>query len=656
MLPVEARGEASGGVRRLPGAAVAGLASLGAGGIHAAAAGVHAENPQLAQLFVVTAILQAGAGVWLLLRPGRVAAMATLAVNLGAVVGWLATRLTGVSWIDGLEAAEAPRFADTACALLGTVAVAAAGAGLLVGSRTAHKARLLVPALAVAVLAVPAMVSAGSNVHSHDATDADHSHGEAAGTADGAGPGAASDEAHTHDTIDEATADEATAEGTTDSVHTHPTDTSGTGEAAEHSHDSTAAASTTWPRPWDPAAGIDLSGVEGVSAEQEARATALVEQTLVDLPQFADPAVAEAAGYRSIGDASTGNEHLINAALVEDGVLLDPSAPESLVYAVADDGSRTLTGAMFIAGARPVDDPSLTDWAGPLMQWHVHDNLCVGLGSDGRPAVVGLSDDAGNCARGIRAEGTHPMVHVWITPHQCGVFAALEGAGAGTAAVSDDQRRDMCAQDHSHSDSSTVSPVPYDPSRPIDLGGVPGVTAEQQAAAENLVAVNVVRLPQWADYHVAEAAGFTSIGDGRTGHEHYIKWEWINDDVILDPDQPESLVYEPQPDGSKKLVSAMYMLPDTVALGDAPDIGGALMQWHIHDDLCFTPSTPRRVVGQTAGDGTCRAPLEKLLPSAMIHVWITPHPCGPFAALEGTGAGQIEEGATRLCDHAHGSR
>ena len=114
------------------------------------------------------------------------------------------------------------------------------------------------------------------------------------------------------------------------------------------------------------------------------------------------------------------------------------------------------------------------------------------------------------------------------------------------------------------------------------------MTPQQQAAAENLVALNVVRLPQWADYKVAEAAGFHSIGDGLTGFEHYIKWDWINDDVTLDPDHPESLVYSPQPDGSKKLVSAMYFLPDTVALDDVPDIGGALMQWHIHDNLCFT--------------------------------------------------------------------
>ena len=198
--------------------------------------------------------------------------------------------------------------------------------------------------------------------------------------------------------------------------------------------------------------------------------------------------------------------------------------------------------------------------------------------------------------------------------------------------------------------------VAYDPTMPIDLSGVDGVTPAQQAFAENLVAVNVVRLPQWADPAVAEAAGFHSIGDGDGGHEHYVNWDWIDDDVWLDPDAPESLVYQPQPDGSKKLVSAMYMLPDHVALEDVPDSGGALMQWHIHDDLCFTadPVAPQ-LEDQTGPDGACRPPLVKVGDWAMIHVWIVPHECGPFAALEGVGAGSILAGEQRWCDHAHGS-
>ena len=92
------------------------------------------------------------------------------------------------------------------------------------------------------------------------------------------------------------------------------------------------------------------------------------------------------------------------------------------------------------------------------------------------------------------------------------------------------------------------------------------------------------------------------------------------------------------------------------ALDEVPDIGGALMQWHIHDNLCFTndDSAPR-VVSLTDSSGNCPISLRKFPPSPMIHVWITPHACGPFAALEGVGAGQIKPGEERLCDHDHGS-
>ena len=166
-----------------------------------------------------------------------------------------------------------------------------------------------------------------------------------------------------------------------------------------------------------------------------------------------------------------------------------------------------------------------------------------------------------------------------------------------------------------------------------------------------------MRLPQWSDPAVAEAAGFRSIGDAATGHEHYVQWDWINDDVWLDPDAPESLVYQPQPDGTKKLVSAMYMLPETMALGDVPDYGGRLMQWHIHDNLCFTADPEAPLVRDlTQADGTCNPPLVKLAPAQapMIHVWITPTACGPFASLEGIGAGQVLPGEEHWCDHAHG--
>ena len=629
--------------------AFGGLASLAAGAVHASAAGIHAEHRQLAQIFIVVAVLQIGVGLWALVRPTRAAAWGVVVVNAAAVAGWLATRMFGIPWIDGLEVREAPQFADVACAALGLLAIVTANAGALLPEARQRTRGLMAPTVLICAFAVWTMMAASTHVHSHDEGDhaavagAEHSHGDdvatdVGGVADASG---VTDESvpHAHDEVTETATAEATADG--------------------HDHSAAPApAALAWPRPWDPTEPIDVSGVAGVSAEQELRAVRLIEDTLRELPKYADPADAIAAGYASIGDAGTGTEHYIKADLIGDDVLLDPSAPESLVYAVSGD-QRTLAGAMYIASPRPADDPSLTDWAGPLMTWHKHDNLCWSAGPDGKPRVVGVIDANGNCANGVRSGGESPMVHVWIEPHPCGVFAALEGIGAGTAAVSEEQRVDMCGAGHDHDAAATVAtvtPKPYDPTMPIDLSGTPGVTPQQQAAAENLIATTLVQLPQWSDYKVAEAFGFRSIGDGGTGHEHFIQWDWINDDVILDPDQPESLVYEPQPDGSKKLVSAMYMLSTDVALEDAPDIGGALMQWHIHDNLCYTddPEQPR-VVGLTNPDGTCPNGLVKHDPAPMIHVWITPQRCGPFASLEGAGAGQIVAGEERLCDHQHGS-
>jgi hypothetical protein len=605
--------------------------------IHATATGVHAEHPDLARIFVVTAVLQLGAGLFALVRPSRAAALATAVISAAAVAGWVTTRITGLSWIDGLEVSEAPQFADSACALLAALAAGAALAALLVGWQFTRPVRLLMPALAVTALTIPAMVSGGTHVHSHSHDTA------AAATADG--------HVHTDSPAGNSAGNSAAGAVTTDTTHTHDNPAAGAVTTdTTHTHDT--ATVSNWPRPWDPADGIDVSGVAGVTPEQEARAVDLIEGSLRDLPRYADTAAAVADGYTSIGDAGTGSEHYIKPSLINDDVLLDPTQPESLVYKVNGD-SRVLAGAMYIASARPTDDPSLVNWAGPLMQWHNHGDLCWDQ-VNGVATVVGIVDSAGHCARGVNTGGENPMVHVWITPHPCGVFAALEGVGAGQTAVPEDQRVDKC-QTHDHTaPAPVVVPKPYDPTQPIDLSGIDGVTPEQQAAAENLVAITVVRLPQWSDYRVAEAAGFKSIGDGLTGHEHFIQWDWINDDVTLDPDKPESLVYEPQPDGSKKLVSAMYMLPDTVALQDVPDIGGALVQWHIHDNLCFTTGDAPQVAGVINAKGTCPAGLVKFRPAPMIHVWITPNACGPFAALSGVAAGTIAEGETRLCDHVHG--
>ena len=621
-------------MKRFPGIAIAGLASIAAGAIHGGAIGLHAEHPQLARIFIVMTLLQLAWGITMLLRPQHWLLPVGVIVNGAAVGGWALTRIAGISWIDGLEVRESPQIADTLCAGLGIVAASIALAALLVGERELPQVRLAFPSFAVLLLTLPAMWNGASHIHSEGGIAHADGHG-------------------------------------TEEVGHHDPATTPIEQIVSGNPSNNTATFAAWPRPYDPAAGIDISGVPGVSVDQELRARDLIEQSLKLLPQWADTKTAIAGGWNSIGDASTGFEHYINRRLIEDDKFLDPSAPESLVYKV-DGESRTLVSAMFIAKTGvAIDDPTLLDFAGNLMQWHIHDNLCWKL-KNGTSVIAGITDAAGNCPAGsVRAGAGNAMVHVWIAPHPCGPFAALEGNGAGRADVSDAERVDMCNVPHDHPASSgstntiatsttTVAPSYNDTGAArITLAGFAGVSADQQARAEELIYQTRTILPKFATPEIALEYGFTSIQDASTGVEHYINWSWINDEHELNPNYPESLVFAVGPGGTRTLASAMYMVGDEYTLETVPDVGGPLTQWHIHNNLCFNQdpkiSGSTRVVGVTSEDGPCSFGI-KLQPNPMLHVWLTPQACGPFAALEGIGAGQIKPGEERLCDevHSHG--
>ena len=621
-------------MKRFPGIAIAGLASIAAGAIHGGAIGLHAEHPQLARIFIVMTLLQLSWGLTMLLRPQHWLLPVGVIVNGAAVGGWALTRIAGISWIDGLEVRESPQIADTLCAGLGIVAASIALAALLVGERELPQVRLAFPSFAVLLLTLPAMWNGASHIHSEGGIAHADGHG-------------------------------------TEEVGHHDPATTPIEQIVSGNPSNNTATFAAWPRPYDPAAGIDISGVPGVSVDQELRARDLIEHSLKLLPQWADTKTAIAGGWNSIGDASTGFEHYINRRLIEDDKFLDPSAPESLVYKV-DGESRTLVSAMFIAKSGvAIDDPTLLDFAGNLMQWHIHDNLCWKL-KNGTSVIAGITDAAGNCPAGsVRAGAGNAMVHVWIAPHPCGPFAALEGNGAGRADVSDAERVDMCNVPHDHPASSgstntiatsttTVAPSYNDTGAArITLAGFAGVSADQQARAEELIYQTRTILPKFATPEIALEYGFTSIQDASTGVEHYINWSWINDEHELNPNYPESLVFAVGPGGTRTLASAMYMVGDEYTLETVPDVGGPLTQWHIHNNLCFNQdpkiSGSTRVVGVTSEDGPCSFGI-KLQPNPMLHVWLTPQACGPFAALEGIGAGQIKPGEERLCDevHSHG--
>jgi hypothetical protein len=361
-------------------AQVAGLASVGAGACHLTAAGIHAESPSLARIFVIMGAVQLIAGLVLALAGGRPAAAVAAVINIVAVGGWALTRTVGIKWVQGLAEPEPLQFADTACAALGAIALLLALIVLLRGARPAPRVGLVVPGALIGAVSVAAMLTGATHVHNH--------------------------------------------------------------HEAGHIHDVDA---STWPRPFDPTQPIDFGGVPGVTHEQQARAEALVASTLRDLPQFADVTKIGALGFTSIGDAGSGFEHYISSAYLRDNSFLNPNKPESLVYRV-DGEKRTLVAAMFADTKLSLTDPKLIDWGGPLMQWHVHKDLCWSLAQ----IVVGVTDEAGNCPAGsINAGAAIPMVHVWIAPNECGPFAALDGRSAGQVA-GDGPRVDQCAA-HQHS-------------------------------------------------------------------------------------------------------------------------------------------------------------------------------------------------------------
>ena len=390
-------------------------------------------------------------------------------------------------------------------------------------------------------------------------------------------------------------------------------------------------------------AGAVHAAAIGVHAEHRAAALTF---TIVAFLQLLWGAAALAAPSRLLAlVGAAGSSVLVGGWLTAktSGIASIDGLTESEPLQLADTAAAVLAAVVVVVGlAAAMADDAGRAWRplGPVASGVA----VVAVVAMTLPALVSASSHD-HAATDVAADGGHE--HAGDDHHaHPGTDAGGEAPGDAVGMVGTDQ------QDH----ATPVPPKPYDPDLPIDLGGVGGVTPQQQAAAENLIAITLLRLPKYADPAVAEADGFRTIRDGATGHEHYINWSYIDDEHVLDPDRPESLVYEPQPDGSKKLVSAMFMLSTGTTLDDVPELGGPLTQWHIHDDLCFVddPEAPW-VAGLTNPDGTCNPPLVKFAPVPMIHVWIVPHPCGPFAALEGVGAGQVAEGEARLCDHAHGA-
>lgn len=202
-------------------------------------------------------------------------------------------------------------------------------------------------------------------------------------------------------------------------------------------------------------------------------------------------------------------------------------------------------------------------------------------------------------------------------------------------------------------DADAVDAVaPFDPDGPLDLSGLPTVSPQQQAAAEDLVRSVLDARADLPTFEEAPALGYVSIGDSFTGEEHLLDWQAVLDPATLDPAHPEGLVFDVGSDGERTLAAVMFALPPGARVDDAPTLGGDLTRWHLHGDLCLDPQrTPPAITASTDAARRCPDGLEEQQPMPTLHVWVVAHPCGPFSELEGVGTDP--SAVAGGCQHHH---
>lgn len=389
----------------LPGIMVAALASVGAGVVHAGAIGIHAEHPALARLFIAVACFQLGWGLVALLKPSRWFALVGASGNLVAVGAWLTTRLTGISFVDGLEVREAAQFTDTACALLGLVAAGLALSAALIGWRTTRVGQLTLPSLLVAALTIPALVTGSDHVHTHSST----------ATASSAAGGV--EHVHTDSAIVQPTV----------TATTPTTPTTPTAVAAAASNDSTHVHDAAPVAVDDKGLSLIMNGhqhehvVEPMDSATTALLAAQLARTAELVALYPTIAAAEAAGYRRQGPYSPGlGTHygkgggtIVSETITDDNVL-NPM----LIFDGTEQDSK-LAGFMYIAfGSAGVPE----GFAGPNDIWHFHTNICIVINPDGSTDTP-LGADKENVPKelcdsygGFLLKNSGYMLHVWTVP------------------------------------------------------------------------------------------------------------------------------------------------------------------------------------------------------------------------------------------------
>ena len=343
----------------------AALLTAGAALIHVGVAGSHFQEWWLAGLFfVVVAAVQLGWALWLWQQPTSPRVLLTGAVSSIALVSvWLVSRTTGMPFGPGAGDAEPIGVADSVCVGLELAAAILAGAAArrpVTASTTSTRARRRAVVLTAGVAALT-LVATGTALAApepaHDRAPAAHDHGP----------------------------DEASAV-----------------PDSRHHHDAP-----------------NLPDVSSATAQQTAAARDLLDRTIAATKVYRDPARATAAGFdvqaawqrkqqklaragHLTKNGRVEGVHVPNARNRADGKILDPNAPETLVYSRTAEGTFTLVGVLFTAERKP--PPAAYQ---PYLRWHTHEK-CHARGAKGVKPVQGV------CPQGTTAVESGAMTHLWF--------------------------------------------------------------------------------------------------------------------------------------------------------------------------------------------------------------------------------------------------
>jgi len=157
---------------------------------------------------------------------------------------------------------------------------------------------------------------------------------------------------------------------------------------------------------------------------------------------------------------------------------------------------------------------------------------------------------------------------------------------------------------------------------------------KEHAGATELIDASETAGKRWHDVEAALADGFVSRS-GRYGAVHYPNFANRRDDLALDPEHPEGLVYLQRPNGAPILLGILYTVS---RVQERPTPAGDLAAWHVHNAPgCHHPDVD-------AGCDDVRG--------GMLHVWVYDGVVDPFADPMSASMGSREAWRSRLFDLA----